>query len=65
MRFQAGSSYTISEVTDEDAKIKEGSGTRLELALREDAEDYLEDLKIKSLVQRYSEFVSFPIKVSS
>jgi len=59
---EAGSSYTIAEV-DGDEAILDGSGTRLELSLREDAEDYLEDLKIKSLVQRYSEFVSFPIKV--
>jgi len=59
---EAGSSYTITEV-DGDEAIADGSGTRLELSLREDAEDYLEDLKIKSLVQRYSEFVSFPIKV--
>jgi len=59
---EAGSSYTIAEVDGDDA-IEAGSGTRLELSLREDAEDYLEDLKIKSLVQRYSEFVSFPIKV--
>ena len=59
---EAGSSYTISQVEGEDA-IKDGSGTRLVLSLREDAEDYLEDLKVKSLVQRYSEFVNFPIKV--
>ena len=61
---QAGSSYTITEVEGAEA-ISEGSGTRIELSLREDAEDYLEDLKIKSLVQRYSEFINFPINVWS
>lgn len=58
----AGSSYTIAQVEGDEA-IEAGSGTRIELSLREDAEDYLEDLKIKSLVQRYSEFVNFPINV--
>jgi HSP90 family molecular chaperone len=42
---EAGSSYTIAEVTGDEA-IQAGSGTRLELSLREDAEDYLEDLKV-------------------
>ena len=43
--FNGGSSYTIAEVTGDEA-IQAGSGTRLELSLREDAEDYLEDLKV-------------------
>eukprot|EP00960_Hanusia_phi_P048199 758817-Hanusia_phi.AAC.1 len=59
---EAGSSYTISEV-EGDSSIEGKSGTRIELTLREDAEEYLDDLKIKALVQRYSEFINFPIKV--
>ncbi|EKX42297.1 hypothetical protein GUITHDRAFT_95701 [Guillardia theta CCMP2712] len=59
---EAGSSYTISEVEGESG-IEGNSGTRIELTLREDADEYLDDMKIKALVQRYSEFINFPIKV--
>ena len=61
---EAGSSYTISEVEGESG-IEGISGTRIELTLREDADEYLDDMKIKALVQRYSEFINFPIKVPS
>ena len=57
----AGSSFTISE-DDSDEPI-EGSGTRLILHLKEDAADYLETSKIDELLQRYSEFIEFPINV--
>jgi len=59
---EAGSGYTINKVEGEE-EIQGESGTRLILHLREDAEGYAQDFKIKQLVQRYSEFVNFPIKV--
>ncbi|CAM9801989.1 unnamed protein product [Chrysoparadoxa australica] len=58
----AGSSFTISEDSGEPI---EGSGTRVEMHLKEDADEYLDDAHIKELCNRYSEFVSFPIKVWS
>lgn len=57
----AGSSFTISE--DDSGDEIEGSGTRLVLHLKEDASDYLESAKINELLQRYSEFIEFPINI--
>ena len=56
----ADSSYTIEE---EDAEPMEGSGTRLILHLKEDSSDYVEASKIEELLERYSEFIEFPISV--
>jgi len=61
---EAGSSFTITELENSD-EIKGASGSKLILSLREDAEEYLDDFKIKSLVSRYSEFVNFPIRIWS
>ena len=38
-------------------------GTTLYLHLREDAEDYLQDWKLRSLVRTYSDHVGFPIRM--
>eukprot|EP00284_Hemiselmis_tepida_P013329 CAMPEP_0174925232 /NCGR_PEP_ID=MMETSP1355-20121228/7769_1 /TAXON_ID=464990 /ORGANISM="Hemiselmis tepida, Strain CCMP443" /LENGTH=739 /DNA_ID=CAMNT_0016171123 /DNA_START=36 /DNA_END=2255 /DNA_ORIENTATION=+ len=61
---EAGQSYTVAEVAG-DGEIATKSGTRIELSLREDADQYLDDFKLKQLVQKYSEFVSFPIRIWS
>jgi len=57
----AGSSFTVSE--DADGEPIEGSGTRIILHLKEDCEEYLDTVKLKTLLQRYSEFVQFPIEL--
>jgi heat shock protein beta len=57
----AGSSFTVAEDVDGDAI--EGSGTRITLHLKEDCEEYLDTVKLKTLLQRYSEFVQFPIEL--
>ena len=59
----AGSSFTIMEDPEAESDPIEGSGTRLILHLKEDATDYLESSKIDELLQRYSEFIEFPISV--
>jgi len=56
----ADSSYTIEE---DDSEPMEGSGTRLILHLKDEAAEYLESSKIEELLQRYSEFIEFPISV--
>jgi len=38
-----------------------GRGTRVSLHLKEDSRDYLDHSRIKELVKRYSEFISYPI----
>lgn len=56
----ADSSYTIEEDSSEPF---EGSGTRLVLHLKDDMAGYLEFAKIEELLQRYSEFIEFPISI--
>jgi len=57
----SGSSFTISDADDADPI--EGSGTRLILHLKDDALQYLEASKVEELLQRYSEFIEFPISL--
>lgn len=59
----AGSSYTIADDSDNPDQLPVSGGTRLILHLKEDATDYLETSKIDELLQRYSEFIEFPISV--
>ncbi len=57
----SGSSFTISDASD--AEPIEGSGTRLVLHMKDDAMQYLESSKLEELLQRYSEFIEFPISL--
>ena len=56
----AKSGYTVSE-TDE--AIEGASGTRITLALKEDCAEYLEEMTLRRLLKRYSEFLQFPIEL--
>ena len=57
---EAGSSYTLSK----DPKGNTlGRGTRVTLYLKQDAHEYTDVERIKSLIKQYSEFISFPISV--
>jgi len=58
---EADSSYTIKEAAADE--IMGSSGTKLTLHLKDDASAYLEATKIEELLQRYSEFIEFPISV--
>merc|ERR1719399_1064456 len=40
-----------------------GRGTRIELTLKEDMKEYLEERRLKDLVKKHSEFIGFPIKL--
>lgn len=54
----AEQTFTIYEDTEgEDL----GRGTKLTLHLKEDAEEYLEETKLKELIKKYSQFINFPI----
>merc|ERR1719386_238195 len=56
----AGGSFTVREDPDGNTL---GRGTAIVLQLKEDMLDYLEERKIKDLVKKHSEFISFDIKL--
>lgn len=54
--------YKISE-DDSGQPIESASGTRITLHLKDEADQYLDELALKSLLEKYSEFVQFPIEL--
>jgi heat shock protein beta len=53
--------YTIAD--DQDGAPIEGTGTRITLHLREESDQYLDDVALRALIERYSEFTAFPIEL--
>ena len=44
-------------------RSKTSRGSKITIRLKEDAEEYLSVHRLKEVVQKYSNFVSFPIKI--
>jgi len=61
-KSSAGGSFTVT-ADDEAGKMEIGRGTRIELTLKEDMKEYLEERRLKDLVKKHSEFIGFPIKL--
>lgn len=57
----ADSNFSIVEDGPEAEALHHGTGTRITLHVKEDSKEMLEHFKLKELLQRYSEFISFPI----
>jgi len=55
----AGGTFTISESTNP-TLIR---GTTVTLHLKEDQLEFLEERKIKDLIKKHSEFISYPIEL--
>jgi len=49
--------FTIGEAT------KDSAGTSITLLLREDESEYLDDFRLKHIINKYSEHISLPIKM--
>ncbi|XP_042489301.1 endoplasmin homolog [Macadamia integrifolia] len=57
---KADGAFAVSEDVDNEPL---GRGTEIRLHLREEAQEYLEEDKLKELVKKYSQFINFPIKM--
>lgn len=56
----ASGSFAISEDT---TGAPLGRGTQINIHLKEEAKEYIQEAKLRELIARYSEFISFPISI--
>jgi len=57
---QASGTFAISEDKEVESR-RLGRGTQINIHLKESCQEYLQESKLQGLVERYSEFINFPI----
>ena len=63
LRWEASAdSLEQYNISADDSEPIEGTGTRIILKLKEDSDQYLDDVALKVLIDKYSEFIAFPIE---
>merc|ERR1712113_1296367 len=62
-RWESSAGGTFSVADDSENPDKLMRGTRIILHLKTDNTEFLEERRIKDLVKKHSEFISFPIKL--
>lgn len=60
-RWESNAGGTFTVIPDDGEKL--ARGTKIILHMKEDMTEYLEERRLKDLVKKHSEFISFPIKL--
>lgn len=60
-RWESNAGGTFTVTPDDGEKLSRG--TKIILHMKEDMTEYLEERRLKDLVKKHSEFISFPIKL--
>jgi molecular chaperone HtpG len=55
----AGGSFTISEISEENFEVKRG--TKIDLHIKDDLAEYLNDQKMQEIVKKHSAYTNYPI----
>lgn len=64
LRFEAvGNALDQYKITADDSTPIETTGTRITLSLKDESDQYLDDVALRALLEKYSEFVPFPIEL--